>query len=72
MTMDTNFESIEYTRDDIIISPAVDKRISRGVDFTLTISALDYKLDDGEYRCIVKKNRGVIRSLKKTLKVKSE
>ena len=70
-TKDWNFESIEFTQNDIIISPAVDKRISRNTDGSLVVTGLDYRKDNGDYRCIVKNNRGKLQSLKKRLDVKS-
>ena len=70
-TNDKDFESVEFTRNNVLISPSLDKRISRNTDASLVITSLDYQIDNGDYRCIVKNNRGKIQSLKKRLDVKS-
>ena len=71
-TNDERFENIEYTKNGVPLSPATDPRILYGTDDTVTITGLDYKRDDGEYRCVVTNNRGKLQSLKKELKVKSK
>ena len=69
-TQDSSYEQFEYTRNGVVIAPSLDKRISRNVDGSLVVTGLDYQKDNGDYRCILKNNRGKILSLKKRLDVK--